>query len=168
MRQTKLQAGLDRDEAIAKKAQGVEHAHGDEPEACESERCAHDRNIEPSRALKIFAALRKVLDEHREKNGYCDTCRHYDYAYSYDPVPYPCPTVQALESIYTDDPEPRYYTVHVTWSEEDSEHVGTCPAFPSLSYLAPGYFDALQGIHQLVQNVIADMNSRGEPLPEEK
>ncbi|WP_109527190.1 MULTISPECIES: DUF6221 family protein [Nocardia] len=187
MRQSKLQAGLDRDEAIARAAsphvwrpEPWENEHGrefivvaDETVGAPAFAISNEANAEhiarfdPAGMGSIFTAMRKVLDEHRNKGGYCDTCRHYDYAYDYDPVPYPCPTVQALEAIYAADPEPRYYTVLVTWSEEDGEHVGICPAFPSLSYLAPGYFDALQGIHQLVQDTIADMNSRGEELPEE-
>lgn len=39
-----------------------------------------------------------------------------------------------------------HYTYRVTWSAEDSEHVGLCVEFPSLSWLASTPEDALAGI----------------------
>jgi predicted HicB family RNase H-like nuclease len=58
-----------------------------------------------------------------------------------------------------------HYTYRVTWSPEDSEHVGLCAEFPSLSWLAGTPGAALDGIFQLVSAVVADMLQRGEPLP---
>lgn len=59
-----------------------------------------------------------------------------------------------------------HYTYRVTWSEEDQEYVGLCAEFPSLSYLdeAPGA--ALEGIVDIVRQVVADMSDNGEPVPE--
>jgi predicted HicB family RNase H-like nuclease len=58
------------------------------------------------------------------------------------------------------------YTYRVTWSDEDNEYVGLCTEFPSLSWLAPTRDEALHGIEKLVGEVVADMSSRGEKLPE--
>lgn len=58
------------------------------------------------------------------------------------------------------------YTYRVTWSEEDSEYVGICAEFPSLSWLAHTPEAALKGIRKLVSEVIADMLENEEPVPE--
>ncbi|CAI1113869.1 type II toxin-antitoxin system HicB family antitoxin [Serratia sp. IR-2025] len=59
-----------------------------------------------------------------------------------------------------------HYTYRITWSTEDSEYVGLCTEFPSLSWLAPTRTAALDGIEKLVRDVIADMLSQGETPPE--
>jgi predicted HicB family RNase H-like nuclease len=59
-----------------------------------------------------------------------------------------------------------HFTYRVSWSEEDREHVGTCSEFPSLSHLAADPVDALQGIRQLVADVVADMRANDEPVPQ--
>ena len=58
------------------------------------------------------------------------------------------------------------YTYRVTWSEEDSEYVGLCVEFPSLSWLAPLPEDALKGIRQVVADVVTDLKKNNEPVPE--
>jgi hypothetical protein len=60
----------------------------------------------------------------------------------------------------------RKYSYRVIWSQDDEEHVGLCSEFPSLSHLAPDQLEALQGIHDLVESVCADMEAAGDPLPE--
>lgn len=60
---------------------------------------------------------------------------------------------------------PDHYTYRVTWSPEDQEHVGLCTEFPSLSWLAPSPAEALEGITQLVREVVADMLAQGETPP---
>ncbi len=59
-----------------------------------------------------------------------------------------------------------HYTYRVTWSSEDKEYVGLCAEFPSLSWLARTQMEALRGIRSLVAEVIADMKSSKEPIPE--
>lgn len=59
-----------------------------------------------------------------------------------------------------------HYTYRVIWSEEDQEYVGLCAEFPSLSYLDESQVDALKGIVDLVEQVVADMVETGEPIPE--
>jgi len=59
-----------------------------------------------------------------------------------------------------------HYTYRVTWSEEDGEHVGLCAEFPSLSWLASEPEAALQGIRQIVADVVADLKANGEQVPE--
>ena len=59
-----------------------------------------------------------------------------------------------------------HYTYCVTWSEEDSEYVGLCAEFPSLSWLARSPEAALRGIRRVVADVVADMKRRGEEVPE--
>jgi len=58
------------------------------------------------------------------------------------------------------------YTYRVTWSDEDREYAGLCAEFPSLSWLARTPEAALKGIRNLVAEVVQDMNSNGETLPE--
>lgn len=58
-----------------------------------------------------------------------------------------------------------HYTYRVTWSPEDGEHVGLCVEFPSLSWLAATPEAALAGVRQVVTEVIADLQTRGEIVP---
>jgi predicted HicB family RNase H-like nuclease len=58
------------------------------------------------------------------------------------------------------------YTYRVTWSEDDSEYVGLCAEFPSLSWLARSPEAALKGVRKLVGEVVTDMQSNEEPVPE--
>ena len=58
------------------------------------------------------------------------------------------------------------YTYRVTWLEEDSEYVGLCAEFPSLSWLARTPEAALKGIRKLVSKVVADMIQNQEPIPD--
>ena len=58
------------------------------------------------------------------------------------------------------------YAYRVEWSVEDQEHVGLCTEFPSLSWLAETPEEAFGGIRSLVAEVVEDMKSNGEVLPE--
>ncbi|GAB2882783.1 type II toxin-antitoxin system HicB family antitoxin [Paraburkholderia jirisanensis] len=59
-----------------------------------------------------------------------------------------------------------HYTYRVTWSPEDSEHVGLCAEFPSLSWLDRSPDAALKGIRALVADTVADMKKNGEAIPD--
>ena len=59
-----------------------------------------------------------------------------------------------------------HYTYRVSWSEEDNEYIGLCAEFPSLSWLASEPEAALQGIRQMVADVVVDLQANGEPVPE--
>ena len=59
-----------------------------------------------------------------------------------------------------------HYTYKVTWSEEDREFVGLCAEYPSLSYLDENRSAALEGIVNLVKDVVADLEANGEIIPE--
>ncbi len=58
------------------------------------------------------------------------------------------------------------YTYRVTWSEEDEEHVGLCAEFSSLSWLDSSPEKALAGIRRLVKEVLMDLDTEGEPIPD--
>jgi predicted HicB family RNase H-like nuclease len=58
------------------------------------------------------------------------------------------------------------YTYRVTWSEDDNEYVGLCAEFPSLSWLARTPEAALKGIRKLVADVVEDMRTSEESIPE--
>ena len=58
------------------------------------------------------------------------------------------------------------YTYRVSWSEEDTEYVGLCAEFPSLSWLASTPEAALKGIRRVVGEVVADLVAHDEPVPE--
>ena len=60
----------------------------------------------------------------------------------------------------------KHYTYRVIWSEEDSEFVGLCAEFPSLSWLDAEQSVALAGMVSLVEQAVADMETSGEPVPE--
>lgn len=59
-----------------------------------------------------------------------------------------------------------FYTYRVTWSEEDGEYIGLCAEFPSLSWLASEPENALQGIRQVVAEIVADLQANQEPVVE--
>jgi predicted HicB family RNase H-like nuclease len=59
-----------------------------------------------------------------------------------------------------------YYTYRVTWSVDDNEYVGLCVEFPGLSWLAPDPEEALRGVRKVVADVVADMRSNGEEIPD--
>ncbi|WP_200213836.1 type II toxin-antitoxin system HicB family antitoxin [Micromonospora coerulea] len=63
-------------------------------------------------------------------------------------------------------PEVSHYTYRVTWSAQDNEFVATCAEFPSLSWLASSQIEALQGLQDLLREVIADMEEQGEQVPQ--
>jgi predicted RNase H-like HicB family nuclease len=63
-------------------------------------------------------------------------------------------------------PDATHYTYRVTWSVDDGEHVATVAEFPSLSWLAPTPVEALQGLADVVRDVLADLAASGEPIPE--
>ena len=58
------------------------------------------------------------------------------------------------------------YTYRITWSEEDQEYVGLCAEFPSLSWLAETPETALNGIRNVVAEVVEDMQAQRETIPE--
>jgi predicted HicB family RNase H-like nuclease len=58
------------------------------------------------------------------------------------------------------------YTYRVTWSAEDREYVGLCAEFPSLSWLAGSPEAALRGIRRVVADVVKDLRTNGETVPE--
>lgn len=74
---------------------------------------AHIARHDPARVLRQVAALQAIAGrragEHRERRpfGHCETCRDYDNHREYDPVPWPCPTVRAVASIWADHPDYR-------------------------------------------------------------
>ena len=60
----------------------------------------------------------------------------------------------------------KHYTYRVIWSVEDEEFVGLCAEFPSVSYLDDTNVKALEGIINLVKDIVADMQANGERIPE--
>ncbi|MCL2455816.1 MAG: type II toxin-antitoxin system HicB family antitoxin [Micrococcales bacterium] len=58
-----------------------------------------------------------------------------------------------------------HYTYRVAWSGQDGEHVATVAEMPSLSWLAPTPLEALDGLADLVRDVVADLEANGEPVP---
>jgi len=54
------------------------------------------------------------------------------------------------------------YTYRVTWSEDDTEYVGLCAEFPSLSWLAKTPEAALRGIRKVIAEIIEDIQTAGE------
>jgi len=63
-------------------------------------------------------------------------------------------------------PAVEHYRYSVEWSPSDGEFVATIAEFPSLSWLAGTQIDALRGLEELVQSVIADLIESGEDVPE--
>jgi predicted HicB family RNase H-like nuclease len=59
-----------------------------------------------------------------------------------------------------------HYIYRVVWSVEDQEFVGLCSEFPSLSYLDESRLQALEGITNLVKEVVTDMEANGETVPQ--
>lgn len=63
-------------------------------------------------------------------------------------------------------PDVLHYTYRVSWSADDAEYVATCVEFPSLSWLAASQVEALQGLQELLADVMTDMEGAGESVPE--
>ncbi|MEA5621007.1 toxin-antitoxin system HicB family antitoxin [Cronbergia sp. UHCC 0137] len=59
-----------------------------------------------------------------------------------------------------------HYTYKITWSSEDQEFVGLCAEFPSLSYLDENRNATLEGITNLVKDIVTDMENNNEEIPE--
>ncbi len=59
-----------------------------------------------------------------------------------------------------------HYTYRVTWSADDEEYVGLCTEFPSLSWMASTSEAALKGIRNVVADVVEDMQTNNEKIPE--
>lgn len=59
----------------------------------------------------------------------------------------------------------QHYTYRVSWSCEDQEYVATCVELPSLSFLSVSREKALQGIVDLVGEVVQEMERSGDLLP---
>lgn len=57
------------------------------------------------------------------------------------------------------------YTYRVVWSDEDQEFVGLCAEMPSLSWLDEDRSKALEGIVNVVKEVLDDMRETGETPP---
>ena len=58
-----------------------------------------------------------------------------------------------------------HYSYRVIWSTEDEEFVGLCAEFPSLSYLDESRIAALNGITDLVKDIVIDMEANEEKVP---
>jgi predicted RNase H-like HicB family nuclease len=58
------------------------------------------------------------------------------------------------------------YTYRITWSEEDGEYVGLCAEFPSLSCLGEEPGLVLEGIRNVVSDVVCDLKKNGEHVPQ--
>ncbi len=58
-----------------------------------------------------------------------------------------------------------HYSYRVIWSAEDEEFVGLCAEFPSLSHLEETHLKALEGITNLVKDIVTDMEANGEKIP---
>lgn len=63
------------------------------------------------------------------------------------------------------NPKADQFTYRVTWSPEDSEHVGLCAEFPSLSWLASTPEGALEGVRRAVRQTAREMEASGEVVP---
>lgn len=59
----------------------------------------------------------------------------------------------------------KQYTYRVRWSKEDHEYLATVAEFPSLSWLDDDQFEALNGLINLVEDIIDDMVDSGEAVP---
>ena len=59
-----------------------------------------------------------------------------------------------------------HYTYRITWSADDEEYVGLCTEFSSLSWVASTPEAALKGIRNVVADVVKDMQTNNEKIPE--
>lgn len=59
----------------------------------------------------------------------------------------------------------KHYTYRVTWSGDDEEYIALCAELPSLPFLAGDSTDALEGMVELVGDVVKDIVVEGEVVP---
>lgn len=100
-----LRARLDEDERAAKLWLPFGNPH---PEYTE-----HIARHDPARVLREVEAKRRIIDEHREISGECQTCAYFGddedsggnvFRYR-ENADYPCMTVQLLALPYADHPD---------------------------------------------------------------
>lgn len=60
----------------------------------------------------------------------------------------------------------KHYAYRVEWVPEDGEWVALCVEFPFLSWLEVSPAEAFAGMLRLVEDVVADMEARGEDPPQ--
>lgn len=60
------------------------------------------------------------------------------------------------------------HTYRVIWSDDDNEYVGLCAEFPSLNWLAHTPEAALEGIRNVVADVVKDMAGNGETVRQDE
>lgn len=58
-----------------------------------------------------------------------------------------------------------HYMYVINWYDEQSEYVGLCAEFPSLTWFAKTPELALKGIRNVVKDTVKDMIDNNEPLP---
>ncbi|TLF96833.1 hypothetical protein FEK35_27475 [Nocardia cyriacigeorgica] len=70
----------------------------------------HFARHDPARVLRQVAAMRAILADHADDEGYCSRCWDGD---SYAPASrmFPCPTIRSLAFVWSDHPE-----FHQTWA----------------------------------------------------
>jgi predicted HicB family RNase H-like nuclease len=71
-----------------------------------------------------------------------------------------------MDTVEEQQADVSHYTYRVAWSAEDGEFVATVAEFPSLSWLAPSQFGAIEGLEALLADVIVDMQEQGEDVAE--
>lgn len=62
--------------------------------------------------------------------------------------------------------EVTHYAYRVDWSAEDAAFVATVVEFPSLSWVADDQAGALEGLRELVEAVVADLEREGSAVPD--
>ncbi|MGX6512521.1 hypothetical protein [Rhodococcus sp. SJ-2] len=63
-------------------------------------------------------------------------------------------------------PDARHYNYRVQWSPDDGEHIATVLEFPGLSWLDSHQNHALESLVHLVDDVIDDLASNDEVVPQ--
>jgi predicted HicB family RNase H-like nuclease len=59
-----------------------------------------------------------------------------------------------------------HYTYRVAWSAEDESFAGTVAELLSLSWVAETRAEAFDGIQNLAEDVIRDLETTGKPVPD--
>lgn len=72
----------------------------------------HIARHDPARALRQVAAMRAILADHADDEGYCSRCWDGD---SYAPASrmFPCPTIRSLAAVWSDHPD-----FHRSWASD--------------------------------------------------
>ncbi len=101
-----LRARLDEDETNVRRLSGPVRLAGSESRTGSQRTIIWEYVYDPARVLREVEAMRRIVETHRgeawKKRVGCMECGGMDPSWDFAPADWPCPTLRALASIWSD------------------------------------------------------------------